>query len=122
MPLLQLRSMMTALRWISVLPASFICGVLAAIIALEISRKIVPAKVVTGVIAGAIFVCAGGLMAPSHKTETMIVLAIINTLYSLSQARTLVLAPGERFDWLSVARALGGGVPVAWQLQNMLPA
>ena len=42
----------------------------------------------------------------------MIVLAIINSLYSLSQARTLLLAPGERFDWLSVSRALGGGVAV----------
>jgi hypothetical protein len=114
--------MMNAFRWILVLPASFICGVLAAIIALEISRKIVPAKVITGVIAGAIFVSAGGLMAPSHKTETMIVLAIINTLYSLSQARTLVLAPGQRFDWLSISRALGGGVAVAWDLQSMFPA
>lgn len=113
---------MNALRWILVLPTSFICGVLAAIIALEVSRKVVPAKVITGIIAGAIFVGAGALMAPSHKTETMIVLAIINTLYSLSQAKTLVLAPGERFDWLSVSRALGGGMAVAWDLQTLLPA
>ncbi len=109
--------MMNALRWILVLPTSFVCGVMAAIIALNISRKVLPAKVITGVIAGAIFVGAGGLMAPSYKTETMIVLAIINTLYCLSQARTLLLAPGERFDWLSVSRAFGGGVAVAYDLQ-----
>ena len=108
-------SMMTALRWILVLPTSFVCGVLAAIIALEISRKIVPAKVVTGIIAGAIFVGAGALMAPSHKTETMIALAVINCLYSLSQARTLMLAPGERFDWLSTSRAL----VAAWRLSGI---
>ena len=115
-------SMMTVLRWILVLPTSFVCGVLAAIIALEISRKIVPAKIVTGIIAGAIFVGAGALMAPSHKTETMIALAVINCLYSLSQAKTLMLAPGERFDWLSTSRAFGGGMAVVWDLQTLLPA
>ena len=102
---------MNALRWIMVLPASFICGVSAAMIAVRISRKMVSAKVVTGIIAGAIFVCAGGIMAPSHKTETMIVLAIINTLYSLSQAKTRLLSPGQRFDWVSISRAFGGAVP-----------
>lgn len=104
-----------------VLPASFICGVLAAIIAVGTSRKIVPAKVVTGVIAGAIFVCAGGLMAPSHKTETMIVLAIINSLYSLSQAKTRLLSPGERYDWVSLSRAFGG-VFTALELWTRLQA
>jgi hypothetical protein len=114
--LLKSLSMMTVLRWVLVLPTSFVCGILAAIIALEISRKIVPAKVVTGIIAGAIFVGAGALMAPSHKTETMIALAVINCLYSLSQAKTLALAPGERFDWLSASRALGDGMPIVWDL------
>jgi hypothetical protein len=99
---------MTTLRWIAVLPTAFICGVLAAILAWEISRRITALKVVMGFVAGAIFVAAGGLMAPTHKTETMIVLAIINGLYSLSQARTLLLSPGERVDWLSVFRAIGG--------------
>jgi len=106
---------MNALRWVLILPTSFFCGVLAAIVAASLSRNRLPAKVVTGIIAGAIFVAAGGLMAPSAKTETMIVLAIINCVYSLSQARTLLLAPGERFDWLSVSRALGGGIALAME-------
>lgn len=101
---------MNTLRWILVLPISFVCGVLAALIAVRISRRVLLAKIITGIIAGAVFVSAGGLMAPSHKTETMIVLAIINGFYSLSQARTLLLAPGERFDWVSVSRVFGGAV------------
>ncbi len=101
---------MNVLRWILVLPTSFVCGVLAAMAAVTISRKVFLAKIITGIIAGAIFVGAGGLMAPSHKTATMIVLAVINIIYSLSQAKTLLLAPGERFDWVSVSRALGSGV------------
>jgi hypothetical protein len=99
---------MNTLRWIAVLPTAFICGVLAAIAAWEISRRITALRVLMGFLAGAIFVAAGGLMAPAHKTEAMIVLAIINGLYSLSQARTLLLAPGERVDWLSISRAIGG--------------
>jgi hypothetical protein len=99
---------MSTLRWIAVLPTAFICGVLAAIVALEISRRMTALRVVMGFVAGAIFVAAGGLMAPTHKTETMIVLAVINALYSLSQARTLLLAPGERVDWLSLSRMFGG--------------
>ena len=91
------------------MPTSFVCGVLAAIIAVGVSRRILLAKIITGIVAGAVFVGVGGLMAPSHKTGTMMVLAIINLFYSLSQARTLLLAPGERFDWVSVSRALGGG-------------
>jgi hypothetical protein len=35
------------LRWIAVLPASFICGVLAAIIALAISGRMVPGSAIT---------------------------------------------------------------------------
>ena len=103
---------MNTLRWIAVLPVAFISGVAAAIMAMVISRRMTALKVVTGFIAGAIFVCAGGLTAPAYKTETMIVLAIINVLYSLSQARTLLLAPGERVDWLSVSRAFGGIVAI----------
>lgn len=99
---------MTLLRWIAVLPVSFVCGVFAAIIALLISRGVVFVKVITGLIAGAVFVSAGGFVAPNHKLECMIGLAIINGIYSLSQARSLTLAPGERVDWLSIARALGG--------------
>ena len=99
---------MNTLRWIAVLPTAFICGVLAAIAAWEISRRITAMKMLMGFAAGAIFVAAGGLMAPTHKAEAMIVLAVINGLYSLSQARTLLLAPGERVDWLSVSRAIGG--------------
>ena len=102
--------MMNTLRWIAVLPTAFICGVLAAILALEISRRMTGLKLVTGFLAGAIFVAAGGMMAPAYKTETMIVLALINALYSISQARTLLLAPGERVDWLSLSRVFGGGV------------
>ena len=99
---------MNTLRWIAVLPAAFVCGVLAAIGAWEVSRRITAMRVPMGFVAGAIFVAAGGLMAPMYKTETMIVLAIINGFYSLSQARTLALAPGERVDWLSISRAIGG--------------
>ena len=95
-------------RWIAVLPTSFFCGVLAAIVAIAISRHMTFLKIITGLIAGAIFVLAGGLMAPSHKTEAMIVLAIINGLYALSQAKALTLAPGERVDWISISRAFGG--------------
>ncbi len=91
-----------------ILPTSFFFGALAAIAAVDISRKIVPAKIVTGIIAGAIFVGAGGLVAPSHKIATMIALVIINGFYSLSQAKTLLLAPGERVDWVSVSRVFGG--------------
>jgi hypothetical protein len=99
---------MNTLRWIAVLPTAFIAGILAAIVALEISRRMTTLKIIGGFIAGAIFVAAGGLMAPSHQMETMIVLAIINAVYSLSQARTLLLAPGERVDWLSFSRVFGG--------------
>ena len=99
---------MNTLRWIAVLPTAFVCGVLAAIIAWEISRRISAMRFPMGFVAGAIFVAAGGLIAPTHKGEAMVVLAIINAIYSLSQARTLLLAPGERVDWLSVWRAIGG--------------
>ena len=99
---------MNTLRWVAVLPTAFASGVLAAIAAHLISRRWIALRVVTGIIAGAIFVAAGGLMAPAHKTETMIVLAFINGLYSLSQARTRLLAPGERVDWLSFSRVFGG--------------
>jgi hypothetical protein len=100
------------LRWIVVLPASFICGVLAALIALAISGSMVPARIIMGLIAGGIFVWVGGLIAPTHKRETIIVLAMINSVYSLWQAKTLLLAPGKRVDWLSLSRALGGIVAV----------
>lgn len=99
---------MNTLRWIAVLPVAFVCGVLAAIVAVEISRKTKALRVFVGFVAGAIFVAAGGLMAPAYKTETMIVLAMINAFYSLSQAKTLLLAPGERVDWLSLSRVFGG--------------
>lgn len=101
---------MNLFRWIAVLPTAFIAGVAAAIVAQKISRRTTALKIFTGLIAGAIFVAAGGLMAPSHRTETMITLAIINAVYSLSQARTLLLAPGERIDWLSLSRVFGGVV------------
>jgi hypothetical protein len=104
---------MSVLRWIAVLPASFVCSVLATIIAIDVSRRITFLKVITGSIAGAVFVLVGGLVAPSHKTEAMIVLAIINSFYSLSQAKALSLAPGERIDWLSISRAFGG-IIAAW--------
>lgn len=90
---------MNLLRWIAVLPTAFVADVAAAIVAHEISRRTTVLKIVTGFIAGAIFVAAGALMAPSHRTETIIALAVINAVYSLSQARTLLLAPGERIDW-----------------------
>jgi hypothetical protein len=102
---------MNLLRWMAVLPVSFICGVLAAIIAMVISRGITTVKVITGLVAGAIFVSAGVLVAPDYKLATTILLALINGLYSLSQARALSLAPGERIDWLSIARAVGGIIP-----------
>lgn len=54
------------------------------------------------------FCCCRWTDGANVQTETMIVLAVINALYSLSQARTLLLAPGERVDWLSVSRAIGG--------------
>jgi hypothetical protein len=99
---------METLRWIAVLPTAFIIGILAAIAAVEISRRLKAVKIVAGLAAGAIFVLAGGLMAPSHRKETMIVLAITNAVYAFSQARTLALAPGERVDWVSLSRMLGG--------------
>jgi hypothetical protein len=37
---------------------------------------------------------------------------MINSAYSLFQAKSLLLAPGERLDWLSLSRALGGIVAV----------
>jgi hypothetical protein len=99
---------MSTLRWIAVLPTSFVCGVLATIIAIEVSRGKTSLRVITGLIAGAIFVVSGGFIAPTYKTETMIVLAAINGLYALSQARALTLAPGERVDWMSISRVFGG--------------
>jgi hypothetical protein len=99
---------MDTLRWIAVLPTAFIIGILAAIVAVEISRRFRALKIIAGLAAGAIFVIAGGLMAPSHRTETMIVLAITNAVYAFSQARSLALAPGERVDWVSLSRIVGG--------------
>ena len=102
---------MVLLRWIAVLPVSFVCGVVAAVLALFISRGITGVKVITGLIAGAVFVAAGGFVAPDHKMECILALAVINGIYSLAQARSLTLAPGERVDWLSISRAVGGLLP-----------
>ena len=102
---------MTTLRWIAVLPAAFLSGVLAAVFALIISRGVTCVKVITGLIAGAVFVAVGGFVAPTHKMECMLALAVINGIYSLAQARSLTLAPGERIDWLSISRAIGGLLP-----------
>jgi hypothetical protein len=103
---------MNALRWAAVLPFAFVCGVIAAIVALAVSHGITCVKVITGLVAGAVFVAAGAIMAPSHKLECVLVLAVINSIYSLSQARSLTLAPGQKIDWLSISRALGGFLPV----------
>jgi hypothetical protein len=102
---------MNVVRWIAVLPVSFACGVFAALIALILSRGITVIKVITGLVAGAVFVGVGGFVAPDYKLACMIALAMINGVYSLSQAQSLTLAPGERIDWLSLSRALGGLLP-----------
>jgi len=106
---------MNVLRWILVVPVSFLCGIIATMIARVISRyckRLVFVKMITGFFAGVLCISVAGWLAPSHQRTTMLVLAITYGLYWMAEARKVAvvsaLVSGQRVDWLFVSCTLGG--------------
>jgi hypothetical protein len=100
--------LLNVLRWVAVFPAYLACAIFGTMLARLISCQIRAELVLTGFMAGFIAVGISGLVAPSHKTFTVIVLAVFNGLWALAYGRRLASVWDLRVDYLFAGCALGG--------------
>lgn len=116
------KNLLNALRWTGVLPASVLGGALAYAIAVIFAwvttnylheRTILDDIVnfgVSGFAAGAAFVIAGCIVAPSHKKETSLVLTVLLSIGCVISIVATFISKG--LSWEFGKTAIGGALRI----------
>lgn len=119
------KNLISALRWIAVLPSSMLGSVLAYIIPAIFNwytKDYLPGftffahlddivnSVISGFLAGCFFVIAGCIVAPSHKKETALVLTVLLSIGCVISIVATFISKG--LSWEFGKTAIGGALRI----------